>query len=216
MRARRRGRDHSTGRRRLMRSRARRREPIDAAALLARGRAAPRTARSLLFLGTVREVNDGRAGDGHRVHAPTRRWRSASCAAIAREAAERFGGGARRRSSIALGDARARRGERRDRRGACAPRRRRIDASRYVIEELKQRVPDLEARALRRRHARVGGPDRHGRPRAASRRHERARLDQFGRTHRVPAHLGHRPLQLPLPVLHAAGGAAVAAARRTS
>ena len=61
---------------------------------------------------------------------------------------------------------------------------------------------DRHTRGLRRGRARLGGVSArapHRRPRPPDRR---------------PARLGHRPLQLPLPVLHARRGPAVARARR--
>jgi hypothetical protein len=70
----------------------------------------------------------------------------------------------------------------------------------------------LEARALRGRHARVGGSHPRPRPRSSCPAPEnRVTLRPVRPRHRVPAHLGHRPVQLPVPVLHAARGAAVAA-----
>ena len=104
--------------------------------------------------------------------------------------------------------------ERRDRRRASASRRR---VRRQPLRDRADQAPraDLEARALRRRDARVG----RSRPRIARRADAAGtRLMQTPRSlrpvraeHRVSADLGHRPVQLPLPVLHAGGGARVAA-----
>ena len=97
------------------------------------------TARSLLFLGTVREVNDGRAVTGIDYSA----YEAMAERELARSSTRRPSS-----SDVAdvvvehrLGDAGARRGERRDRRRARAPRRGATTLSRYVIEELKHRVP---------------------------------------------------------------------------
>ena len=83
---------------------------------------------------------------------------SRELATIAAEAAERFDGVSlvveHRIGTLALGDVSVAIAAR-----APAPRAHALDATRFVIEELKRRVPDLEARALRRRHARVGGSD---------------------------------------------------------
>ena len=85
--------------------------------------------------------------------------------------------------------------------------------SRWVIEELKRRVP-----IWKREHYADGTRewvDPTGHASVGRRRHDRA--PRPVRAHdRVSAHLGHRSLQLPLQLLHAARGAALAARSRTS
>ncbi len=169
--------------------------------------------RRTLFLGTVRDVNDGRSVDGIDYSAYEGMARR-ELETIAREAVERFGTPhvvvVHRIGSLALD-----RGEHRDRRLACAAFA--GDGCRAIRDRGSEEArADLEARALRRRDAGVGRS--HARPcrgeLADDRRACAARPVRPG--HRVPAHLGHRPVQFPLPVLHAARRAAVAARRRTS
>jgi molybdopterin synthase catalytic subunit len=111
--------------------------PIDAAALLAEV-ASDECGASVLFVGTVRDVNEGRPVTGIDYTAYEAMARR-EMEAIATEAAERFGTPhvvvehrlgslAVREASVVIAVSHARR----------APA---MDASRYVIEELKKRVP---------------------------------------------------------------------------
>jgi molybdopterin synthase catalytic subunit len=113
------------------------REPIDAGALLRRV-SHPANGAVLLFLGVVREVNDGRAVTGieYSAYEP---MADRELAAIAAEAAERFGVAdvavehrvgelGLEEASVGIAVAHPHRD------GAYA-------ASRWVIEELKRRVP---------------------------------------------------------------------------
>ena len=113
------------------------RAPIDVATLLAEVSASSSGATSL-FLGTVREVNDGRAVEGIDYSA-YEAMALREMEAIAREACERFetpnvvmehriGYLALTDASIAIAVSHPRR----------APA---MDATRYVIEEVKKRVP---------------------------------------------------------------------------
>jgi molybdopterin synthase catalytic subunit len=91
-----------------------------------------------IFLGTVRDVNDGRAVTGMEYTAYDA-MASAEIAKIAGEAAERFGGVTlavqHRIGVLALGDVSVAI-------VAAHPHRRdALDATRFVIEELKKRVP---------------------------------------------------------------------------
>lgn len=111
--------------------------PIDYAALLAEV-ADHATGASLLFVGTVRDVNEGRAVTGIEYRAYTA-MAERELRAIAEEAAQRFGLAAvaieHRLGVLALGE------------GSVAiavshaRRARAYEASRYAIEELKRRVP---------------------------------------------------------------------------
>jgi molybdopterin synthase catalytic subunit len=111
--------------------------PIDPAALVAEV-AHQSTGATLLFLGTVREVNDGRAVTGIEYSA-YRGMAERELNDIAREAVARFGSehiAIEHRvgtlelgeASVAIAVAHAHRGEA-------------YEASRFVIEELKKRVP---------------------------------------------------------------------------
>ncbi len=111
--------------------------PIDAAALLAEV-TTDATGATALFLGTVREVNDGRAVTGIEYSAYTA-MAGEELQRIAKEASERFDGLriavehrvgtlALREISVAIAVAHARR----------APA---LETSRTIIEALKQRVP---------------------------------------------------------------------------
>lgn len=113
------------------------REPIDATRLL-RMVANPANGAVILFLGVVREVNDGRAVTGIEYSA-YESMAERELASIAAEAAERFGTSdiaiehrlgelALEEASVAIVVAHPRRD------GAYA-------ASRWIIEELKRRVP---------------------------------------------------------------------------
>ena len=119
----------------------------------------PRTARRSLFLGTVRDVNDGRAVDGHRLlrlrgdgEREMRRDRRTKPRAI------------RRIADVAvehrLGDARA--SATSASRSPSRTRAPRAGARRQPLRDRGAQAPraDLEARALRGRHARVGRSDR--------------------------------------------------------
>ena len=111
--------------------------PIDTTALVARvsGHA---NGATVLFVGTVREVNDGRAVSGIEYTA-YRSMAERELAAIVGEAAERFDADdiavEHRLGALSLGEASVA--------IACAhPRRAQaFDAARFVIEELKRRVP---------------------------------------------------------------------------
>lgn len=93
---------------------------------------------TLLFLGTVREVNDGRAVTGMEYSA-YRGMAERELEAIAREASDTFATAdiaiEHRIGTLALGDASVAIAVAHPHRGAA------YDASRYVIEQLKQRVP---------------------------------------------------------------------------
>ena len=111
--------------------------PIDAAALIAAVASDAHGATSL-FLGTVREVNDGRAVTGMDYTAYDA-MASRELAKIAHEAVERFGGVAiaveHRLGTLALGDVSVAIA------AAHAHRAHALDATRFVIEQLKKRVP---------------------------------------------------------------------------
>jgi molybdopterin synthase catalytic subunit len=113
------------------------REAIDPAALL-RAVAAPAHGAVLLFLGVVRDVNDGRQVTGIEYSA-YEAMAARELAAIAAEAIARFGAVdvavehrlgdlALEEASVGIAVAHAHRGEA-------------YDASRWIIEELKRRVP---------------------------------------------------------------------------
>ena len=93
---------------------------------------------SATFLGTVRDVNDGRPVSGIEYSA-YRSMAEREMAAIANEAAERFGVSRlvieHRLGALALGDISVAVV------AAHAHRAPALDANRYVIEELKKRVP---------------------------------------------------------------------------
>ncbi|MDB4875399.1 MAG: molybdopterin converting factor [Gemmatimonadetes bacterium] len=112
-------------------------EPIDTAALVAEvGRHA--NGATLLFVGTVREVNDGRAVSGMEYKA-YRSMAERELADIAREARAEFGTDdvvvEHRLGTLGLGEASVAIAVAHAHRGAA------YDASRYVIEQLKKRVP---------------------------------------------------------------------------
>ena len=93
---------------------------------------------TLLFIGTVREVNDGRAVSGMEYKA-YRSMAERELADIAREARLEFGTDdiaiEHRLGTLALGDASVAIAVAHPHRGGA------YDASRYVIEQLKKRVP---------------------------------------------------------------------------
>lgn len=110
---------------------------IDAAALIAEVASDAHGATSL-FLGTVRDVNDGRAVTGME-YTSYDAMASRELAKIAAEATERYGGVALvvehrtgtlelREVSVAIAAAHAHRADA-------------LDATRYVIEQIKRRVP---------------------------------------------------------------------------
>jgi len=111
--------------------------PIDVAALAAEVGAPAHGALSL-FVGTVRNVNDGRAVDGieYNAYAP---MAARELGEIAREAAARFGSAQivieHRTGFLALGEASVAIAVGHERRANA------MDASRWIIEELKRRVP---------------------------------------------------------------------------
>lgn len=111
--------------------------PIDTAALVAEiARAA--NGATLLFVGTVRDVNDGRPVTGIEYSA-YRSMAEREMADIVREASERFDTAdivvEHRLGELTLGDASVAIAVAHPRRGGA------YDASRYVIEQLKKRVP---------------------------------------------------------------------------
>ena len=110
---------------------------IDTATLLAEV-ADVSTGATILFVGTVRDVNDGRAVTGIDYSAYGA-MASTELAAIVREAAARFGTegviAEHRIGTLGLGDASVAIAVAHPRRAAA------YDASRYVIEEIKKRLP---------------------------------------------------------------------------
>ena len=110
---------------------------IDAAALIAEVASDAHGATSL-FLGTVRDVNDGRAVTGMEYTAYDA-MASRELTKIADEAAAKFGGVSlaveHRTGALALGDVSVAVA------AAHAHRAHALDATRYVIEQLKKRVP---------------------------------------------------------------------------
>jgi molybdopterin synthase catalytic subunit len=110
---------------------------IDPAALIAEV-AHRSTGATLLFLGTVREVNDGRDVTGIEYSA-YRGMAEHELEDIAREAAQRFGSDhiviEHRLGTLELGEASVAIAVAHAHRGEA------YEASRYVIEELKKRVP---------------------------------------------------------------------------
>ena len=111
--------------------------PIDLAALLAEV-AAPANGAAILFVGTVRDVNDGRAVTGIDYSA-YRTMAERELAAIAAEVAARFETPhvvvEHRLGRLALGEASVAVAVAHPRRAPA------YEASRQVIEELKRRVP---------------------------------------------------------------------------
>jgi molybdopterin synthase catalytic subunit len=111
--------------------------PLDAAAILVEV-ARESNGATVLFAGTVRDVNDGRRVTGIEYSAYPR-MAERELAAIVREAAQRFGTEdvvvEHRVGRLALGEASVVIAVAHPRRGAA------FDAARYVIEELKKRVP---------------------------------------------------------------------------
>jgi molybdopterin synthase catalytic subunit len=110
---------------------------IDLAAVLSEVQA-PAHGASILFVGTVREVNDGRAVDGMEYTAYVA-MAEKEMAAIATEAKEKFSGSfvviVHRIGELAIGDASVAIATANAHRDAA------YQASRYVIEQLKARVP---------------------------------------------------------------------------
>jgi molybdopterin synthase catalytic subunit len=113
------------------------REPIDAAALLAQV-PSPADGAVLLFLGVVRDQNDGRSV-GHLEYEAYTPMAEAELRAICREARERWAIGAvaaiHRVGRLEIGETSVAIALASPHRDAA------YDASRYVIEELKRRVP---------------------------------------------------------------------------
>lgn len=110
---------------------------LDPAALLAEV-ASVRNGAAVLFVGTVREVNEGRAVTGIDYRA-YEAMAERELAAIATEAAERFGTRdlvvEHRLGSLALGEASVVVATAHPHRAQA------YEASRFVVEELKRRVP---------------------------------------------------------------------------
>jgi molybdopterin synthase catalytic subunit len=113
------------------------RRPIDSARLLAEV-AAPSNGAAILFVGTVRELNDGRAVTGIDYSA-YEGMAERELAEIAREAVERFGSPhvvvEHRIGTLEIGEASVVIAVAHPRRTAA------FDAARFVIEEIKARVP---------------------------------------------------------------------------
>lgn len=111
--------------------------PIDVAALLAEV-AAPRNGATLLFLGTVREINDGRAVTGIEYRA-YEAMALHELEAIVSEMARRYGTqdvvAVHRVGELALGEISVAVAVSHPHRAEA------YEASRFVIEELKRRVP---------------------------------------------------------------------------
>jgi molybdopterin synthase catalytic subunit len=111
--------------------------PLDSAALLQEV-SGDANGAAILFVGTVRNVNDGRAVTGME-YSTYRGMAERELEAVAREAAERFGTTnivvEHRVGTLALGEASVVIAVAHPHRGKA------YDASRYIIEELKQRVP---------------------------------------------------------------------------
>ena len=112
-------------------------QPIDLPRLLAEVSAVSNGA-TVLFVGTVREVNDGRAVTGIDYSAYLA-MAERELAAIVREAGERFGtphvAVEHRLGYLAVGEASVAVAVAHPRRAAA------YDASRFVIDEIKRRVP---------------------------------------------------------------------------
>ena len=112
-------------------------DPIDTAAVL-REVESPAHGAAILFVGNVREVNDGRSVDGMEYTAYTA-MAEKEMAAIASEAAEKFSGSfvviVHRIGQLAIGDTSVAIATANAHRDAA------YQASRYVIEQLKARVP---------------------------------------------------------------------------
>lgn len=112
-------------------------QPIDPARILA-SVASPAHGATVLFLGTVRDHAEGRAVDGLEYSAYEAMARE-ELARVLAEAAERFPGTRvaveHRLGALALGDVAVAVAAAHAHRGPA------FDAARYVIEELKQRVP---------------------------------------------------------------------------
>jgi molybdopterin synthase catalytic subunit len=112
-------------------------QPIDSAALVAEVSREGNGA-TLLFIGTVRDINDGRSVTGIEYSA-YRSMAEREMADIVREASERFATPdivvEHRLGELTIGDASVAIAVAHPRRGAA------YDASRYVIEQLKKRVP---------------------------------------------------------------------------
>jgi molybdopterin synthase catalytic subunit len=110
---------------------------LDGGALLSEV-AAPGNGAAVLFVGTVRDVNDGRAVTGMEYSAYAR-MADAELSRIVAEAAERFGTSniavEHRTGALCVGDAGVMIAVAHPHRAAA------FDAARYVIEELKRRVP---------------------------------------------------------------------------
>jgi molybdopterin synthase catalytic subunit len=110
---------------------------IDTSALVAEV-ANSATGATILFVGTVRDVNDGREVSGMEYSA-YRSMAERELGEIAREAAERFGTSdvvvEHRLGTLQLGEASVAIAVAHPHRGPA------YDASRYIIEQLKQRVP---------------------------------------------------------------------------
>lgn len=111
--------------------------PIDVSALIGEVASAANGA-TVVFVGTVRDVNDGRPVNGMEYSA-YRGMAERELADIAREACAKFGSGSivieHRIGVLELGEASVAIAVAHPHRGEA------YDASRYIIEELKKRVP---------------------------------------------------------------------------
>ena len=214
-RGRRRDRDHSARRGRLMRHALSSTRRSMSSALLAEVANSANGATMLFPRHSARRERWARR-DGHGVHARTERWPSESSRTIVREAAERFGTRdivvEHRLGALALGEASVAIAVAHPHRGRA------YDASRYVIEQLKRRVPiwklehyvdgtrewvdagNAHRPSMRWSALTMATDDRRAEPGAASRT---PALPTNSGGDRVSAHLGHRSLQFPLRVLHA-------------
>lgn len=112
-------------------------DPLDTAAILAEVQS-PAHGASILFVGTVREVNDGKPVQGMD-YTSYSAMAEKEMATIAREAAEKFSGSSmvivHRIGELAIGEASVAVATAHAHRDAA------YGASRYAIEQLKARVP---------------------------------------------------------------------------
>jgi nucleoid DNA-binding protein len=188
--------------------------PLDVARSSPRGARRCRGGRRLPRHRARRERRARRRGD--RLRARTSRWRRASSRASPPKPS---GAGRARASRVAHRVGYLRLGEAAWHRvvaSRTAPRR--FEACRWVLEAIKRARAGVEARALRGRRARLGGRARRrvdGRGTRADVRDGRGSIrpggvravlvDGFGPPHPLPAPVAHRPVQLPLRLLHAGG-----------
>lgn len=171
-------------------------DPIDLAALVAEVQRSANGA-TVLFVGTVRDINDGRAVSGleYSAYAPMAEHEMAG---IVAEAAARWGTSdiavEHRTGPLALGDASVAIAVAHPHRGAA------YEASRYVIEELKRRVPVWKrehyadgtrewvdpTRAAPSRGGAPGGPPHEQDAPATAESHHRPTATRAERAHAAP------------------------------